>query len=299
MKKNTDSTKIITVNIIGGLGNQMFQYAFGFAASKENNAKIKLEVSGFNAYDERYYALDLFNIEENSELKSKYDFLLDKINSKHNSPLNKASSKLLRGLLKLTKFYFQEKDEFVFDQGVFNLKTDTYFYGYWQNEKYFKKYRRELLEIFKLKDIHPQTKEYQQKINESESVSLHIRRGDYINSNHDTCDMDYYNKAVMKILKINKQTHFFIFSDDIYWAKNNLNFIDHKTFIVLESKIPDHEEMYLMSQCKHNIIANSSFSWWGAWLNSNSEKKVIAPKKWLKSSKLNTNDLIPSSWIRL
>ena len=105
--------------------------------------------------------------------------------------------------------------------------------------------------------------------------------------------------AIYEILKINKQVHFFIFSDDIHWVKNNLDFIDHKTLIVLESDIPDHEEMYLMSQCKYNIIANSSFSWWGAWLNQNSDKKVIAPKKWFKSSTLNTNDLIPASWVRL
>ena len=159
---------------------------------------------------------------------------------------------------------------------------------------------KELLEIFKLKDIHSQTKEYQQKIIESESVSLHIRRGDYINHPFlNTCDVEYYKKAVMEILKINKQVHFFIFSDDIHWVKNNLDFINHKTLIVLESDIPDNEEMYLMSQCKYNIIANSSFSWWGAWLNQNSDKKVIAPKKWFKSSTLNTNDLIPASWVRL
>jgi hypothetical protein len=299
MKKKTNLTKIITVNIIGGIGNQMFQYAFGYAASKENNAKIKLEVSGFNTYDQRYYALDLFNVEENSKLKLKYDFLLNKINSKHNSLLSKAFSKLLRWLLRLTTFYFQEREEFVFDQSVFNIQTNTYFYGYWQNEKYFKKYRKELLEIFKLKDIHSQTKEYQQKITESESVSLHIRRGDYINTIHDTCDMEYYQKAVLEILKINKQAHFFIFSDEMLWVKNNLDFIDHKTLVVLEPGIPDHEEIYLMSQCKFNIIANSSFSWWGAWLNQNPEKKVIAPKKWLKSSTLNTSDLIPASWVRL
>ena len=299
MKKNTNLTKTITVNILGGLGNQMFQFAFGYSVSKENNSKIKLEMSGFNAYDKRYYALDLFNVEENLNLKSKYDFLLNKINSKHNSLLSKASSKLLRGLLRLTNFYYQEREEFVFDQGVFNITKSTYFYGHWQNEKYFKKYRKELLEIFKLKDIHFQTKEYLQKITESESVSLHVRREDYINSIHDTCDVEYYKKAVLEILKINKQAHFFIFSDDMHWVKNNLDFIDHKTLVLLESDIPDHEEMYLMSQCKHNIIANSSFSWWGAWLNQNSDKKVIAPKKWFNSSTLDTKDLIPASWVRL
>lgn len=299
MKKNTNTSKSITVNILGGLGNQMFQYAFGFAVSKENNFEIKLETRGLDAYDFRNYALDLYNIEKNSDNQSKNDFFLNKVNSKENSFLSKALSKFFREILKFTNFYYQERNEFVFDSGVFNITKNTYFYGYWQNEKYFKKYRKELIEIFKLKDIHSQSKEFQQKIIGNESASLHIRRGDYINSVHDTCDVEYYKKAVIEILKISKQAHFFVFSDDIDWAKNNLSFVDQKTFIELDSNIPDHEEMYLMSQCKYNIIANSSFSWWGAWLNQNSDKKVIAPKKWVKNSSLNTSDLIPTSWIRL
>jgi hypothetical protein len=295
---------MITVNIIGGLGNQMFQYAFGYATSKENNMKLKLDVSGFNAYELRDYELDLFNVEENAELKSKYDFLLNKLNGKNNTLLNKATRKVLRGLLRLTKFYYQEKEEFVFDKEVFNIRTDTYFYGYWQNQKYFKKYRKELLEVFTLKNIHPQTYEYQQKIIQSESVSLHIRRGDYVtdaytNSVHGACDIEYYKKAVMEFLKSKEHMHFFIFSDDLDWARDNLDFIDNKTFVALEVDTPDHEEMYLMSQCKHNIIANSSFSWWGAWLNQGSNKKVIAPKKWFKDSMLNADDLIPSEWVGL
>ena len=295
---------MIVVNIIGGLGNQMFQYAFGYAASKENNTELKLDVSGFKAYDLRDYELDLFNVEENSKLKSKYDSLLNKLNGKHNTLLSKATRKILRGLLGFTKFYYQEKEEFVFDKGVFNIRTDTYFYGHWQNQKYFKKYRKELLEIFTLKSIHSQTKEYQQKIIESESVSLHIRRGDYLtdahtNSVHGICDMEYYKKAVTEVLKSKEQARFFIFSDDLDWVKGNLDFIDNKTFIEHKSDISGHEEMHLMSQCKHNIIANSSFSWWGAWLNQNSDKKVIAPRKWFKNATLNADDFIPDSWVRL
>ena len=295
---------MITVNIIGGLGNQMFQYAFGYAVSKENNIKIKLDIRGFDAYDLRDYELDLFNVEESSELKSKYYFFLNKLNGKHNTLLSKATRKVLRGLLRFTKFYYQERGEFIFDKDVFNIRTDTYFYGYWQNEKYFKKYRKELLEVFTLKNIHSKTIEYQQQIIESESVSLHIRRGDYVtnthtNSVHGVCDIKYYKRAVAEVLKNKKQTQFFIFSDDLVWAKDNLDFIDSKIFVELEPSIPDHEEMYLMSRCKHNIIANSSFSWWGAWLNQNSDKKVIAPKKWFKGSKLNASDLIPDSWVRL
>jgi len=295
---------MIIVNIIGGLGNQMFQYAFGYATSKENNTKIKLDVRGFDAYSLRAYELGLFNIEENLELQSTYSFLLNQLNGKNNSPLSKASRKVLRRLLRFTKFYYQENKDYTFDEGVFNIKIDTYFYGYWQNEKYFKKYRKELLEVFTLKNLHSKTIEYQQQIIKSEAVSLHIRRGDYVNdaftnSVHGVCDIEYYKRAVMEVLKSKKQAHFFIFSDDLDWTKGNLDFIENKTFVRLESNISDHEEMYLMSQCKYNIVANSSFSWWGAWLNQNSDKKVIAPKKWFKEGKLNSKNIIPNSWMRL
>lgn len=294
---------MILVNIIGGLGNQMFQYAFGYAISKENNIKIKLDIRGYNSYHLRNYELGLYNIEESSKLKFKYDFLFNKLNG-NTSHLNKVTRKVLQNFLRRTKFYYQEREEFIFDKEVFDIRTNTYFYGYWQNEKYFKKYRKELIKIFTLKSIHSKTKEYQQKIIDCEAVSIHIRRGDYvtnanISSVHGVCDINYYKKAVKEVLKNKKQIQFFIFSDDMFWAKNNLDFINNKIFVELDSNIPDHEEMYLMSKCKHNIIANSSFSWWGAWLNQYSDKKVIAPKKWLNNSKLNANDLIPASWIRL
>jgi hypothetical protein len=295
---------MITVNIIGGLGNQMFQYAFGYAVSKENSTNIRLDLSGFNSYELRDYELGLFNIEENLELKSKYDFFLNRLNVKENTILSKVNCKVLRWLLRLTNFYYQEKEEFSFDKNVFSIKTDTYFYGYWQNEKYFKKYRTELLDIFLLKNVHYKTREYQKQIINSDAVSLHVRRGDYVankhtNSIHGACGLKYYKKAVREVLKIKKKAHFFIFSDDMDWAKDNLDFIDNKTFIMLESDIPDHEEIHLMSQCKFNIIANSSFSWWGAWLNQNSDKKVIAPKKWFRNFSKDDSGLIPVSWIRL
>lgn len=93
--------------------------------------------------------------------------------------------------------------------------------------------------------------------------------------------------------------HFFVFSDDLEWAKQNLDFINQLSYVEFDNDIPAHEEMYLMSQCKFNIIANSSFSWWGAWLNINPDKIVIAPKKCFVDASINTKDLIPESWIRL
>ena len=293
---------MIIVNIIGGLGNQMFQYAFGYAVSRDNNTELRIDIDGFDVYNLRDYELDLYQVKESISFEFKYKFLVDKLNVKNKRFLTRATQRLSMKLLNLSQFFYQEKRGFIFHAKTFNVKENTYFYGYWQNERYFKKYRDEILEIFTLKSIHSQTEKYQQKIIESDSVSLHIRRTDYVtdfdaNSVHGVIDIDYYKRSVSLLQGDSK--HFFIFSDDFEWAKNNLNFIDNKEFVDLDKNIPDHEEIYLMSQCNHNIIANSSFSWWGAWLNKNPHKKVIAPKKWLKDPLIDTIDLIPESWIRL
>ena len=291
---------MVVVNIIGGLGNQMFQYAFGYAISQENNMGLKLDTRGFDAYELRDYELELYDIKESSESRfvPKYKFLLDRLSNGDTTFLGKIFRQSSRFLLRLTKFYYQEKIAFVFDEDVFNVRTDTYFSGYWQNEKYFKDYRDDLLEIFKLNKIHSKAKIYQKKIIENESVSLHIRRGDYLTHN-EVCDMEYYHKAIS--LFQNKAVHFFIFSDDLEWVKNNLNFIDQKTFIELEKDASDHEEMYLMSLCKHNIIANSSFSWWGAWLNKNDEKIVVAPKRWIadKDRQKHSQGVYCKDWVKI
>lgn len=291
---------MIIVNVIGGLGNQMFQYAFGYAVSQKRNEVLKLDINNFETYDLRSYELGLFHInailaskEEVKVLKYKYENIFEKI-----------VRKIGRKAIPVSEKYYKESC-FNFDKNVFNIKGDVYFEGYWQSEKYFKEYREDLLKQFTLtEEIHLQSQQYEQKIKNTESVSLHIRRGDYVtnthtNSVHGTCTLDYYKNAILKIKQKIKNAHFFIFSDDLAWAKVNLDFIDNLTFIELAEDIPDHEEMHLMSCCKHNIIANSSFSWWGAWLNQNPDKIVIAPNRWFKDSSINTQDLIPETWIRL
>jgi len=124
---------------------------------------------------------------------------------------------------------------------------------------------------------------------------VHIRRGDYLNKihKHPTQPKEYYYSAFSQF---NEDIHFLIFSDDIEWCKNNLKY---KYLYFIEEEL-DYISLYLMSLCNHNIIANSSFSWWGAWLNQETNKKVIAPSNWFgKNKKLNTKDLIPSKWIKL
>ncbi|SMN02236.1 Alpha-1,2-fucosyltransferase [uncultured Candidatus Thioglobus sp.] len=294
--------KITTVNIIGGLGNQMFQYAFGYSVSKNNNTALKLDTGGFNDYHLRGYGLDIYGIKINANLRSKHNFYINKPNIKNKTLLEMVIYKFFKELLKVSKSVYPEKKDFAFDKDVFNIKKDTYFYGYWQNEKYFKKYRNDILKIFTLKNLHTQTQAYQKQISDSSSVSLHIRRGDYVTDKHTNsimgiCNIDYYKKAVFLF----QNAHFFIFSDDLDWAKNNLDFIENKTFVELDKDIPVHESMYLMSQCEHNIIANSSFSWWGAWLNQSDNKTVVAPKKWFTDKKLQeqSRDVYCENWERI
>ena len=287
------------VKILGGLGNQMFQYAFAYALSKKKGAEIKLDISGFKAYDLRAYELNLFDIsleiakiEEANRLKYKEENLLQKI-----------VRKVRRKGLLLSDSYYREP-HFNFDEKVFDLEN-VYCDGYWQSEKYFKEYRYELLKEFTLKkDLSKQSQVYKNEIVKTESVSLHIRRGDYVtnehtNSVHGTCSLAYYREAILLMKSKLSNPSFYIFSDDLQWARKNFNFIENITIIELDKEIPDHEEMMLMSLCKHNIIANSSFSWWGAWLNQNPNKMVIAPFKWFNDTSKDTSDLIPEIWICL
>ena len=138
-------------------------------------------------------------------------------------------------------------------------------------------------------------------ISQTNSVSLHIRRGDYVsnqktNQTHGTCDLDYYQRCITEIEKEVENPYFFVFSDEIEWVKENLKINHPAEYVDQNTGDKSYEDMRLMSQCKHNVIANSSFSWWGAWLNSYPDKIVFAPKRWFASDKHNTKDLIPEGW---
>jgi len=290
----------LIVNIIGGLGNQMFQYAFAYAASQKKNVSFKLDLSGFKFCELREYALTNYGID--AEVATVEE--VERLKYLSESLVNKYIRALTRGAKPLAESYYKEAGR-QFDDNVYNQDGDVYFSGYWQSEKYFQDYREDLLRVFTLQEsLNTESVRFKQKILDKKSVSLHVRRGDYVtnaraNSFHGTCDLEYYRNAALLIQEQVTQAHFFIFSDDLAWAKENLKFIDNMTLVELEKGTVDHEEMYLMSQCRHNVIANSSFSWWGAWLNENPTKIVIAPKQWFKDELINTPDLIPSAWIRL
>lgn len=281
---------MIIVNLKGGLGNQMFQYAAGRALAIKSKTDLKLSDHSYSLNKDRDYKLNVFNIKAElatpEELKKiKYPF---GIISKGIRFING------RYLKKYNTVYFKEK----YTKPVKNFFLD----GYFQSEKYFIDYENEIKEDFKLKtELSNSAKEILEKIKNSEdSVSVHFRRTDYVNhSDFNIKDDDYQIRAIQKIKSDLPNARLFIFSDDIRWVKENVNL--HKDSVFVSSpEIKDYEELYLMSQCKNNIIANSSFSWWGAWLNNNPKKIVIAPKTWavgIKSYRF--KDIVPNNWIRI
>ena len=200
-----------------------------------------------------------------------------------------------------------------FDPMVLKAGKNVYLEGYWQSEKYFKEIEYIIRKDLIIKpNLKGRNKDIAKKIVSENSISLHIRRGNYVANPeifkvHGTCEQEYYYEAIDYITENVKEPYFYIFSDEIEWAKDNFKIEYAHTFVDINIGFDgenyqdekNYEDLRLMSLCKHNIIANSSFSWWGAWLNQNPEKIVIAPKKWFNDESLDTSDLIPNSWIRI
>lgn len=292
---------MIISNIIGGLGNQMFQYAIGKSLAYKLGDTLKVDLTDFTKY----------NLHQGFEL-----------NKVFNCNIKVASNLEISKILTWQKYFFIRK---IFSKSLFknlrnkgfvvepyyhywqeinNLKGNLYLMGYWQSEKYFIKIKDIIRKDFIFKNLlSDKNKKVAHNISQVNSVSLHVRRGDYITNKKNyfigTCDLHYYQKAIEFIKHKITNPFFFVFSDDISWAKKNLP-TDLKIFFVDHNNYENsYYDMQLMSLCKHNIIANSTFSWWGAWLNSYFNKVVIAPKKWFADSTYNVEDLIPENWLRI
>ena len=288
---------MVVTRIIGGLGNQMFQYAMVRAASLRLEAPLKLDVAGFKTYDLHAYGLNHFNVVGDVANKNEYvvgapKTILDRI-------------RMRLGLS--TRLESYQENGLEFDAKAFALRGDIYLDGYWQSERYFSDFQPQIRNDFSFKTTPDSINQaYLDHINSVVAVSVHIRRGDYVNNPsinaiHGVCDLDYYRRAV-EFLRSRIQSedlHFFVFSDDPEWVRENVNFGSATTFVSHNDASKNYEDMRLMSSCKHHIIANSSFSWWGAWLNANPDKVVVAPKQWFKSSTLSSTDIVPDSWSRL
>lgn len=281
---------MIVSKIIGGLGNQMFQYAIAKSVAVRNNDSFKMDISDFGSYSlHNGYRLNLFNIDGNIATQEDIVSLKGRATIVH---------KILKKLkLYNLNTYYREKEITLFDENVFNY-SDVYLDGYWQNELYFKDIRDILLSEFTLKEgISKNLISTFDQIENAESVSIHVRRGDYLNHpDVGVLDVEYYKRAVKLIMDRTNSPSFFVFSNDMEWCKENFSFIDRCYFV--QEGGTELDDMTLMSKCSHNIIANSSFSWWGAWLNNKSNRIIIAPKKWMA---INPNNYkwIPDNWLEL
>lgn len=278
----------------------MFQYAAGFALADRLGVDLKLDLSEFETYFLRRYELGRFNI--NSQIATS--------DESSGIVINPSRSQRIYSRLgyyfgfDLHKIAFKE-NEFRYNKTFEKLKHPVYLNGYWQSERYFHSAERKLRNEFTLNDnLSEESQRILEEILQCSAVSVHIRRGDYVTnpsaaSIHGVCALEYYYSAIRFISTHVKNPVFFVFSDDPHWAKDNLNI--GQSIRIIEANGPDRgvEDMWLMKSCRHHIVANSSFSWWAAWLNDSTEKIVIAPKVWFLDTGIDTRDLVPATWHRI
>jgi len=295
---------MIYTKISSGLGNQLFQYALARQLSLKSNIPLKLDISFYDTQNLRNYKLDHYNIKASIATKDEVEHLLSVYNRK--SIYSKLYNGIERRLPKYFKKHYYEDEWWVFEPEVFKTFGNVYLDGYWQNYKYFQNFDKRIFNEFTLK--HDYSVEY--KIisviqQDPLSVSLHIRRGDYVNDSYaknlmGILPLDYYYKAIKYLKEKLIRPSFYIFSDDLEWAKNNLHIDTDVTYMDIENGNKDYLELYMMSLCRNNVIANSSFSWWGAFLNQNPNKIIITPAQWVQSDITNSKINIQfPNWVKL
>lgn len=295
---------MIIAKLNGGLGNQMFQYAAGRAISLHRATNLLLDILSLAEKDtvkddfyHRAYKLNHFDIK--ADIAGTEVLELFK-----NDLKNLLKIKISKFLKKDLNIYYKQ-DSRLYSQTVFNLSNNLYLEGHWITEKFFKKYRQNLLKDFSFKtEPNSQNLDMLNKIRNSNSVSIHIRRSDYItnkNANQHFAHLSkqYYDNAIEFIKSRVKDPTFFFFSDDVDWVRQEFKDLDNSIFCDINNIENGHEDLRLMMNCNHFIIANSTFSWWGAWLSQNADKIVVAPNQWFADDIKNRNEIVPDNWIKL
>jgi len=298
---------MIIVGLMGGLGNQMFQYAAARRLAIHLGTELRLDIT-FHISNEgpetpRPYLLDRFAIEadviKSNELRSFLDAGLP--GYKHS--LNSMASKLTGHKPFKNPKMFVETDK-NFEPEVLELPNDRYLQGYFQSERYFRDVRYDILKEFTVRaPMDQRNKEMASKISATRSICMHVRRGDYFSNEvcqkvHGVDLTDYYRQAIEQMKERVDDCHFFLFSDEPEWVRDNLDLKDVSTVVDINSPGDPEQDLRLMSGCENFIIANSSFSWWGAWLSQNTDKVVIAPRRWFLDDR-DVRDRCPEEWIRL
>lgn len=288
---------MIRVILSGGLGNQMFEYASAFAWAKETGDDLLIDTSFFDVYGNRSwcrpYELASFALHENTDFTRR--------------------GRLAIHVLPKLSLYCRKRGTFHLGRYLFDADNwaearkyhSTTLYGYFANCHLFERYRDELLKAFSFRYA-PDAANTRllNQIDSCQSVSVHIRRGDYLNSanagvfHHPT--VEWYRAAMRQISEQVENPVWFFFSDDMQWVKEQFADVQNSVFVDTNHGADAYNDMRLMSRCRHNIIANSSFSWWGAWLNTNPQKIVIAPDKYYNDDNANKKKylsrMIPQDW---
>ena len=304
--ENKDSTSVVkkvVVKLEGGLGNQFYQYAVGKALARASNAAfLVLDRMDSPNDSRRHNHLGLFNCQARKvSLISRFVFRLLFVKKWG------IGKKLRKNSSKIYPITLVHDPETGYHPTILDNKFGSVLLlGYWQSYKYFDALRAELIEEFTLKS--PPTSEENadllQKINSTPSIAVHIRRGDYVNVSHflenfGTCSLSYYRQAIKYIADHVDHPEFYVFSDDPDWAEANLIFSHPVKFVRNNLGVSDYEDFRLMKECKHFIIANSSFSWWAAYLSSFPAKMVLTPDRWFINDPMAMEDRIPTDWVRI
>jgi hypothetical protein len=287
---------MIVVRLMGGLGNQMFQYATARRLAHRVKAPLKFDMSFFPAQQKRRFRLD------------KWRTLGEPASEREIARFYPTSRKVQIRTAIACAIRFRPTPRLLVEQGarfdpqVLAARDEAYLDGYWQSEKYFADIAALLREEFTPR-LEPgaEAARLAAEMAATTAVSVHVRRGDYVSEErtaqfHPVCSLDYYRDAIARITVRVPAPHFFVFSDEPAWAREHLRFDHPATYVSQSHEDADIEELWLMSRCQHHIVANSSFSWWGAWLNARPGRQVLAPRHWFKTPQDETSDICPPDW---
>lgn len=292
---------VIVVRVAGGLGNQMFQYACGRALAERNHDRLYFDLSAFRTYRLHGYGLDGFS----GEVVTAPWYLTT--GGRVWSVARRFGFSKARYFRLLGIRWVGECGDLRYRPQLLQFSGSAYLDGYWQSASYFEGCEELIRKDFSLSpslDKRLQERRSSLGIGQGTTASLHVRRGDYAtnpssNAVHGTLGEEYYRNAVEHLIgKLGEEFRLVVFSDDIAWARENLRFPVATVHVEPEDDRPQ-VDMHLMASCDHHIIANSTFSWWGAWLNPSLTKTVVAPARWFRSADHCADDICPAAWVRI
>lgn len=296
---------MIVTRLMGGLGNQMFQYAAARALALRHGVEVRIDLSYLEHQHPsatlRSYGLGCFRLEASFATQADLRW------ARYGDP-DSGGARLVdaaKTLLRPRRLKVVQQRGFGFDRRLLHAGPNSLLVGYWQSEDYFSDAADVIRDHFQLRELPSgETLKLVDAVSGTNAVSTHVRRGDYVNDVktrgfHGNLSREWYAAAAEKIAERVESPHFFVFSDDIEWCKRHLALPQPTTFVSRDQSAGDHEHLLLMSSCRHHVIANSSFSWWAAWLGSRSDKVVVAPAAWFADASIDTSRVTPSAWIRL